>query len=443
MKMSVIFMSILIYTPSLLAQSSAKIKTTQLNIHRNDSAKAIEPLTIGDHVPDIVFKKVLNYKSLKARLSDFKGKLVILDMWSVYCTSCIAGFPKMEKLQQKYGDKIQILLVNPHDAKYDSEEKINYTLNRLKARTGYYPALPIPIHDSILNKYFPHQEVPHQVWIGGNGKVLAITGSNQVTETNIASILNGNIPDFKIKNDFLFDNKLPLLVEGNGGNPDDFLFRSIFTKYKDGIGFRSGTRINSNGDIIGMYILNYSLGNLVMMAYSDLADGFNSNRIFFEINNQPDQFNNISDTSNAYCYDLIIPATPAHNLNLKKILQEDLKRFFNLTAHISTRKLKCLKIVETDRIGNSKHQSEIDMEKESINKFIHNFSVSEIIKILDGCSDIPMIDETGISDRYIDIDFPKGMELNDLSAILKVLGKAGFSITEEERELKVIIVTDK
>jgi len=106
------------------AQSSIKSAISQSAITNSSVLHEVRELKVGDVVPDITFQKVLNYKSSTARLSDFRGKLVILDIWSVWCSSCIAGFPKLEKLQEKYNDKIQILLVNPHVSSHDSEEKI-------------------------------------------------------------------------------------------------------------------------------------------------------------------------------------------------------------------------------------------------------------------------------------------------------------------------------
>lgn len=59
---------------------------------------SILPLTIGDKVPDIVLNHVINYKAGDIKLSDFKGKLVILDFWSSWCGACIALFPHMDSL---------------------------------------------------------------------------------------------------------------------------------------------------------------------------------------------------------------------------------------------------------------------------------------------------------------------------------------------------------
>src|SRR6185436_14027231 len=69
-------------------------------------------LRIGDLVPDVAVSNVLNYPGGKVRLSDFRGKVVILDFWNTGCAPCIAAMPKMQHLQEQFDDKIQILLVD-------------------------------------------------------------------------------------------------------------------------------------------------------------------------------------------------------------------------------------------------------------------------------------------------------------------------------------------
>src|SRR6185503_18734703 len=41
----------------------------------------------------------------KVRLSDFKGKVVVLDFWATWCGPCRVEIPDFVKLQSKYKDK--------------------------------------------------------------------------------------------------------------------------------------------------------------------------------------------------------------------------------------------------------------------------------------------------------------------------------------------------
>lgn len=443
MKMIFIFMIILIHATSLLAQSTARVKAAQLNIDGRDSNKEVKPLSIGDKVPDVNFHKVLNYKTKTAKLSEFQGKLVILDMWSVFCTSCIASFPKLEKLQEEFGDNMQILLVNPHSATYDSEEKIIGTLDKFKTRTGFYPSLPIPIHDSILNNYFPHQSVPHTIWIDGDRNVIAITGSQDVTAENIRLHLEGKILDIGIKDDWAFDNLKPLLVDGNGGDPNEFVFRSLFTKYKSGIGYNSGVRLDENKKVTGIYVLNKVLRQFVNEAFSNEIGNLNNNRVLIESDN-PSKYKWELDTANAYCYDLSISPTELKLFDTQRFMQEDLKRFFNISIRIEKKKMVCLVITQTNKLKKSatKYQmKELVLEENSVLKYIRNYPVERVIDLLDRFEK-PMINETGAK-RHINIEFPVNADLSDINTVVNAFKDAGFKVREEERTINVAIISDK
>src|SRR5882762_8001596 len=70
--------------------------------------------------------------SRKVALSEFKGKVIILDFWATWCVPCKAEIPGFIELQKKYGDRgLQIIGLSVDDSlntakKYATELKMNY-----------------------------------------------------------------------------------------------------------------------------------------------------------------------------------------------------------------------------------------------------------------------------------------------------------------------------
>jgi len=57
------------------------------------------------------------------KLSDFKGKPVILNFWDSWCGPCKMEMPDLEKAYQEYGDQIQFMLVDLTDGSQETVEK--------------------------------------------------------------------------------------------------------------------------------------------------------------------------------------------------------------------------------------------------------------------------------------------------------------------------------
>ncbi|PKM67994.1 MAG: hypothetical protein CVU95_04935 [Firmicutes bacterium HGW-Firmicutes-2] len=45
-------------------------------------------------------------------LSDYRGKIVFLNFWTTWCKYCLEEMPDFQEAYEKYGDDLQILLVN-------------------------------------------------------------------------------------------------------------------------------------------------------------------------------------------------------------------------------------------------------------------------------------------------------------------------------------------
>jgi len=73
--------------------------------------------TEGQTAPDFAFSLVSNQET--RRLSDYKGNLVLVNVWATWCMPCVAELPDLDKLQVKYKDKglVVINLSDEHSRK--------------------------------------------------------------------------------------------------------------------------------------------------------------------------------------------------------------------------------------------------------------------------------------------------------------------------------------
>jgi peroxiredoxin len=77
-------------------------------------------LPIGEKAPDFELK-TLDGKTVK--LSDYRGKKVILNFWATWCPPCKAEMPDIQKYYNEADDNVEILAVNI-DPQYDVKKFI-------------------------------------------------------------------------------------------------------------------------------------------------------------------------------------------------------------------------------------------------------------------------------------------------------------------------------
>jgi thiol-disulfide isomerase/thioredoxin len=107
--------------------------------------------------------KDANNRSVK--LSDFKGKVIVLNFWATWCIPCRAEIPALVDLQSKYGTKgLQVIGVSVDDP----IEKMKPFVGQYKIN---YPALTAFQNESILDTYGPMVVVPFTSIIRRNGSL--------------------------------------------------------------------------------------------------------------------------------------------------------------------------------------------------------------------------------------------------------------------------------
>jgi peroxiredoxin len=112
--------------------------------------------------PDFALRSI-NGKTV--RLSDFRGKAVLLNFWATYCAPCRIEMPWFVELQDRYAaEGLQVVGVAMDDASPDDIEKFASELG------VNYPILVG--EETVGNAYGGVQFLPSTFYIGRDGKVV-------------------------------------------------------------------------------------------------------------------------------------------------------------------------------------------------------------------------------------------------------------------------------
>jgi cytochrome c biogenesis protein CcmG/thiol:disulfide interchange protein DsbE len=141
------------------------------------------PVTIGSTAPDFR-AKVLGDNRYKT-LADYKGQVVLLNVWATWCPPCQAEMPSLQRLYQAYGDKgLKLVAISIDD--YVTEDSIRafakhfgitfeilhdstHAIERSYQTTGYPESFVIGREGTIRKKWI----VPHDWSSQGNRALVA------------------------------------------------------------------------------------------------------------------------------------------------------------------------------------------------------------------------------------------------------------------------------
>lgn len=445
--LSVVFLCAL----SLNAQTAAKTILAN-SLSSKDTQKEIEPLTIGDKVPDIEIDNIINHSTSKARLSDFKGKLIIIDFWGKYCSSCIAALHQIDSLQKIFRDKMQVITVT----QMGTREEIIKVLQRYRKTKNL--KLPIVISDNKLSKYFPHQLVSHVVWIDGNGLVKGITGTEYITAQNIQTILSGVNVSWPVKKDvFDYDYEKPFLdfTQKEIAEPA-FLYYSAFTGHWEGVSLPGGRIEDSAKQIAKITFCNETLLALSKLTLDNPISARPKDFIL-EVKDKSryvwDEKEYFTEWAkkNTYCYSLTVPLSLTKK-EAEQVMKNDLSRWLNImgiSVKSERRLIKCLILVRATSdeklIRSKKVEPNTGIKEIDKGKYLYQSTISDLVEnINETTPSIPrVIVETGIPG---DLKIDMALKINsflDLPVLKKELQCYGLDLIPEEREVEVYVLTEK
>jgi len=115
-------------------------------------AASVKPDKDRKQAPDFALK---DSDGKVVHLTDYKGKVVLLDFWATWCGPCKIEIPWFIEFQNKYGkDGLQVVGISTDDTQpklktYAAQMKMNYTilqgLDRDDVQDAYGPLFGIPV----------------------------------------------------------------------------------------------------------------------------------------------------------------------------------------------------------------------------------------------------------------------------------------------------------
>lgn len=114
--------------------------------------------------PDFV---LADYDGKAVKLSEFRGKTVLLNFWASWCTTCEAEMPDMDRLARENPDDLVVLGVNQLEGRG--------TAKRFSDSLGLQSfVFALDKDEDVTNAYKLPSGLPHSFFIDKNGVVRAV-----------------------------------------------------------------------------------------------------------------------------------------------------------------------------------------------------------------------------------------------------------------------------
>ena len=199
---------------------------------------------------------------------------------------------------------------------------------------------------TLLNKLFKHHAIPHEIWIGNDQKVKAITSSDYVTESNIEKLCEGKPLHLPIKNDyFVYDPKQSL---SSYVTDDRLIQTSTLTGYADNLP-KFYNSVIPLGDSIHKKII-FTNNDLLSLISSLLKNKFTPNRFILDVKDSSELLPDHRDESwfinHSYCYELVVNKNTPDSVTIHHALA-GIGNVLNLKIQVIKKQMPCYELVKT------------------------------------------------------------------------------------------------
>ncbi len=128
-----------------------------------------------------------NLNDEQLTLSDFEGKVVILDFWATWCGPCIHSFPKMQELVTQFENRdVEFFFINTWEN--NEPDKIRENVEEFLEEHKYSFNVLFDYNDEVVANY-KVQGIPTRIAIDKNGDIISVIRYND----DVAALIEAHL----------------------------------------------------------------------------------------------------------------------------------------------------------------------------------------------------------------------------------------------------------
>jgi thiol-disulfide isomerase/thioredoxin len=369
-----------------------------------------QKIEIGQTAPDFEIGQTYGQTLKAKKLSDLKGKFVILDFWATWCKPCVKTMPYIERIKEQFGDTLVVMAISD-----ESPEEIKLFLNNKATAVNY-----LVDNQSIITSKYKVSAIPHSVLIGADGQIKAIGSPLSFTPSIIRKVMENQVVEI-VKTVISQDND-PILDK----IPKGVQFEFDVTPYNQNQA--SFIRDVSKGEYANrrLYFSNITIKAIYEYLYNM------PNRGVLKIKSL-EKFSNGNEASNLYCVDIIV--RPEEATKRFQIGIEQMHKHFGLQSRVEymTLMAKVLRVQSKDMLPKIAPYNAMESQATTFDNLAATITSFNTFGM-------PVVDATNRSERFI-ISFDKLPD--EPYQLINALQNYGLTITEEIQKIPTLILFER
>ncbi len=132
-----------------------------------DATEASSNTVTRDGAPDF---ELYDLQGRALRLSEHRGRVVLIDFWATYCEPCLHAMPHLAELYERYRDEGFVVL----GVSIDGPESIAQVRTETSRLQVPFPVL-LDESSEVVSLYNPKTSAPYSVLVDRDGRILRRT----------------------------------------------------------------------------------------------------------------------------------------------------------------------------------------------------------------------------------------------------------------------------